>query len=131
MQNRLLKLAQYYLTKGDKDKALKYFEQALALEPDNFSSFKKYVIVIHLDLKHYELVLDKSNKALQKYPAQPILYLINGVALNQIQKPNEAIDILEAGLDYIIDDTKMESDFYNQLSISYTMLNNHGQSQII
>jgi hypothetical protein len=28
------------------------------------------------------------------------------------------------GLDYIIDDTKMEADFYNQLSKAYSLLNN-------
>ncbi|GGK30931.1 cytochrome c biosynthesis protein [Yeosuana aromativorans] len=124
----ITEIAQHYLTQGDKEKALKYFEQALALEPENFSILRT-TLLLNLDLKHYKLVLDKSNEALQKYPAQPILYLLNGVALNELQKPNEAIDILEAGLDYIIDDPKMESDVYNQLSISYTMLNNTAKAQ--
>lgn len=124
----ITEMAQQYLTQGDKEKALKYFEQALALEPENFSILRT-TLLLNLDLKHYELVLDKSKDALQKYPAQPILYLMNGIALNQLQKPNEAIAVLEAGLDYIIDDPKMESDVYSQLSISYTMLNNTAKAQ--
>ena len=75
------------------------------------------------------MAIEKCNNALQKYPAQPIIYLINGVALNEIKKPNEAISILEAGLDYIVDDSKMEADFYNQLSISYSLLNNMVKAQ--
>jgi len=58
------------------------------------------------------------------YPSQPIFYLINGVASNTLNQPKKAIEILESGLDYIVDDTKMEADFYNQLSKAYALLNN-------
>jgi predicted Zn-dependent protease len=125
----IIEIAQYYLKKGDKAKALKYYEHALALEPDNFAVLRNSLL-LYIDLKDYESAIDKCNKALQKYPAQPIVYLINGVALNQVKKPNEAIAVLEAGLDYIIDDTKMESDFYTQLSISYNMLNNQAKAKL-
>ncbi|WAC01119.1 hypothetical protein N7U66_13225 [Lacinutrix neustonica] len=52
------------------------------------------------------------------------MYLINGVALNRLDRPKEAIESLDAGLDYIIEDNKMEADFYNQLAKAYTSLNN-------
>ena len=71
----------------------------------------------------------RSDNTLKKYPSQPLLYLINGVALNNLNKPNKAIEILEIGLDYIIDDNKMESDFYKQLSIAYTQLNNTSKAK--
>jgi len=66
----------------------------------------------------------KSNEALQIYPSQPLFYLVNGVALNQLNEAQKALETLEMGLDYIIDDTKMEIDFYKQLSKAYTLLNN-------
>ena len=119
----IIQIAQYYLKKGDKAKAQIYYRQALELEPDNFGILRNSLL-LYLDLKEYNLAIEKSNDALQKYPAQPIIYLINGVAFNEVKKPNEAINILEAGLDYIIEDSKMEADFYNQLSISYSLLNN-------
>ena len=37
---------------------------------------------------------------------------------------NNAVEILETGLDYIIEDHKIESDFYKQLSKAYAGLNN-------
>ena len=58
-----------------------------------------------------------------------MFYLIQGVAQNKLVKPDKAILALETGLDYIIDDTKMESDFYKQLSISYALLNNTAKSK--
>lgn len=122
-EKTLIELGQYYLASGEKDKALKYFEEALKAEPNNFGVLRN-VMLLYIDLQQYQLALEKSNSALQKYPSQPIFYLINGVALNQLKQPKKAADILELGLDYIIDDAKMETDFYNQLGNAHTQLNN-------
>ena len=122
-EQTLLELGQYYLAKNDKVNALKNFEEVLKLKPDNFNVLKN-VLLLHLDLQHYDVALQKSNDALDKYPSQPIFYLINGVALNSLNQPEKAISNLEDGLDWIIDDVKMETDFYNQLSKAYTLLNN-------
>ena len=40
-----------------------------------------------------------------------------------------AIESLETGLDYIIEDVKMEIDFYTQLSLAYELDNNIKKSQ--
>jgi len=118
-----IELAQYYLAKGDKLKALEYFNEALKIDSDNFMVLKN-VLLLNIDLEHYNEAVSKSEDALLRYPSQPLLYLVNGVAYNKLNKPNEAIIVLEAGLDYIIEDTKMEADFYKQLSLSHTSLNN-------
>jgi tetratricopeptide (TPR) repeat protein len=116
-------LAQYYLAKNDKVKALEYFESALKLKPNSFGVLQN-VLLLYIDLKKHDLAKAKSSEALEIYPAQPILYLINGVALNALNQPKNALEVLETGLDYIIDNTKMKADFYNQLSKAYTLLNN-------
>ncbi|GAA3631158.1 hypothetical protein GCM10022397_15830 [Flavivirga jejuensis] len=124
----LTELGQYYLTKKNKEKALEYFEAALKLEANNFTLLRN-VLLLYIDLKKYNLAKEKSNEVLQKYPSQPIFYLIQGVALNQLNQPKKAVEALEIGLDYIIDDTKMETDFYSQLSKAYTLLNNTAKAK--
>lgn len=119
----LLELAQYYLKKNEKEKALKYFEDALKLENENFTILK-HILLLHIDLQQYDIAQKKSSKALEKYPAQPICYLVNAVAHNQLNKPKAAIESLEAGLDWVLDNPTMEIDFYKQLSKAYTLLNN-------
>lgn len=119
----LSEVAQYYLAKEDQVKALEYYEKALKLDSDNFILLKN-VLLLYLNLQKYDVAEQKSNEALQKYPSQPLFYLVNGVALNQLNKAQKALESLEIGLDYIIDDTKMEIDFYKQLSKAYTLLNN-------
>ena len=63
------------------------------------------------------------------YPAQPILYLIHGVTLNELNQGKKASETLEMGLDFVIDDSKMEQDFYKQLSIAYTLQNNTNKAK--
>lgn len=124
----LIEMAQYYLTQGNKNKALHYYEQALTLESDNFKVLRN-ILLLHIDLMQYEIASLKAERALEKYPSQPIIYLVNGVALNKLKKAKEALSSLEMGLDYIIDDVKMEIDFYNQMSISYALLNNETKAK--
>lgn len=119
----LIEIAQYYLAKNDKVKAIEYYTKAQDIEPDNFGILRN-IILLHIDLNEFEAAEQKSTAGLEKYPAQPVLYLINGVALNQLSNFKEALETLETGLDYIIEDTKMEADFYKQLSKAYTGLNN-------
>lgn len=119
----LIELGQYHLANNNKAAALQNFESALKLEPNNFSVLKK-VLLLYLDENKFDLANIKSTQALNNYPSQPILYLVNGVSFNALNKPQNAIDTLEIGLDYIIDDAKMEADFYTQISKAYTLLNN-------
>lgn len=119
----LLELGQYYMSRNNKEKALEYFEAALKIDHTNFNVIR-HTLLLYIDTQKYDLAEKKSAEVLQKYPSQPLFYLINGVALNKLNKPQKAITILEMGLDYIIDDPKMQTDFYIQLGSAYTMLNN-------
>jgi len=118
-----IEIAQYYLAKNDPKKAIEYYTKAQGLEPENFGILRN-IILLHIDLEEFDVAEQKSTVGLEKYPAQPVLYLINGVALNRLYKYSEAAETLETGLDYIIEDNKMEADFYKQLSKAHTGLNN-------
>ncbi len=107
-------LAKYYISKGNKVKALPYLEKALDTNPDDLELIKS-VILLQLDAANYQAVEKIAGVALDLYPSQPLLYLTYGVALNKHSKFKKAIEQLEMGVDYIIDDTKMEADFYQQL----------------
>ncbi|WP_452227195.1 tetratricopeptide repeat protein [Lacinutrix cladophorae] len=118
-----IEVAQYFLTKGEKNNALTYYEKALETAPENFGVIRN-VLLLYIDVENYSKAVEMSNEALDTYPSQPIFYLVNGVAQNKLNQPEKAIRVLETGLDYVIDDPKMEGDFYKQISISYTQLNN-------
>jgi len=121
-------LGQYYLKAGDKAKALLNFKEALKQDPNDFKLIKD-VLLLQLDIKDYKAVISDSEHALELYPAQPILYLVNGVANNNLNEHKKAIDNLEMGLDFLVDNPNMEADFYSQLSIAYKALNNISKSE--
>jgi tetratricopeptide (TPR) repeat protein len=112
-------LANYYIKKGNKSKALPYLQKALNSEPENLELIKNTSLLL-LDSGNYEGVEDVVADALELYPSQPLLYLTYGVALNKQSKFKAAIDQLELGVDYVIDDLKMEMDFYRQLGDAHT-----------
>lgn len=121
-------LGHYYLKAGDKVKALSNFKEALKQSPNDFKLIKD-VLLLQLDIKDYKAVIKDSERALQLYPAQPILYLMNAVANNNLGESKKAIDNLEMGLDFLIDNPSMEADFYSELSIAYKALNNISKSE--
>ena len=75
--------------------------------------------------KQYLELLKHSEDGIALFPAQPYLYLMNGRALNSLRKNNEALAVMEEGLDYIIEDDNLKSSFYEELSLSYKALGNN------
>jgi len=121
-------LGSYYLKAGDKVKALSNFKEALKQDPKDFKLIKD-VLLLQLDIEDYNAVVEDSERALELYPAQPILYLVNGVANNKLGEYKKAKNQLEMGLDFLIENPQMESDFYSELSIAYKGLNNISKSE--
>jgi tetratricopeptide (TPR) repeat protein len=114
------KLGTYYVEKGQKKEALNLFEKGIGLDPDNYSLLKN-TLLLQIDFKKYQDAVKLSADALEIFPAQALIYLLNGVANNGLQNADLAIESLETGMDYLLDDVKMELDFYQQLAIAYTL----------
>ena len=111
-------MGNYYLAKERKNEALKFYEKGVAGDPDNFSLLKN-TLLLQVEFEKYDAATKLSEQALEIFPAQPLLYLVNGVANIELNNPDRAIDSLELGVDYLFDDPKMEKDFYEQLSRAY------------
>ena len=73
--------------------------------------------------KHKDL-LKYSEQGLALFPAQPLVYLINGKVLNTQNKFKKALENLQNGIDFVIDNTNMEAKFYTEISKAYKGLNN-------
>jgi len=112
------KLGEFYMLKNDKELAISFFERGLSESIDNFELLKN-TLLLQLDLNRFIEAAELSKNGLEIFPAQPILYLINGISLNKLQAYHQAEEILTFGLDYLLDDPQIMGDFFEQLSISY------------
>lgn len=113
------KVGDYYLIKQRKEEALKFYEKGILSDQDNYSLVKN-TLLLQLEFKKFNEAQKLSSDALEIFPSQPLLYLLNGVARNGLQDSDAAIDSLETGIDYVFENPKMAHDFYEQLRIAYT-----------
>jgi tetratricopeptide (TPR) repeat protein len=124
-----LLLGDYYLSEGDKEKSLNFYKKGIDNAPDNYGLLKN-TILLQIEVEKYEDAIALSAFGLEIFPAQPLLYLVNGVANNELKNADQAIEILETGLDYLFDDPKMECDFYQQLTIAHTLKGNTKKAKL-
>ncbi len=106
-----------------KDKNSITFEKQAFQKNKSFKNLKT-LLEKEMQLKKYnELVID-SSEGLSLFPAQPYVYYINGKALNLTKKFKKAIESLETGLNFIVENNDLEANFYEQLSIAYLGIKN-------
>ena len=71
-----------------------------------------------------EVFFTYTESAMDLFPAQPLVYLYRGEALQKQQRYHEAIDVLEQGIDFVVDDSKLEDQFYTILADLYLIIDN-------
>ncbi|WP_282021184.1 tetratricopeptide repeat protein [Tenacibaculum aiptasiae] len=69
-------------------------------------------------------LLKYSEQGLALFPAQPLVYFMNGKALNNKSQFKKAIQSLQNGIDFVIDNNEIEAKFYLEIARAYEGLNN-------
>lgn len=92
---------------------------------NNQTTFKNLKKLLDFAIKSDVQTFHKYSKlGIDLFPAQPFVYLSRGKSLQMQKKPQEAIDVLESGFDFVIENPSLEIQFYNSLAKSYTRINN-------
>ena len=80
--------------------------------------------------KEYATLAELSGEAMEDYPAQPYFYYVNGYALNRTGNYTGAIEVLEAALDYMLDDVPLVNKIYQELVDAHTAMNNSSKANM-
>ncbi len=90
------------------------------------ATFSKLQVLLEKEYqqKDYQALLVDSGEGLELFPAQALVYLYNGIALNGLNKHKDAIIPLEEGLDYVFDKPALTKRFYKALIAAYTAIDN-------
>lgn len=121
-------LGDYFLQQNKPEKALEFYEKGIAKDSQDYALIKN-TLLLQIETGAFERSLALSESALEVYPAQALLYLLKGVSLIGLNQSADAIEALEEGVDYVIDDPKMERDFYDQLSKAYNLQGNASKAE--
>ena len=106
----------------DLDKLISDFNE----NKPSFSMLKQILEIA--EFNNSEILDNYSKLAVTLFPAQPFSYLSRAKLLLKQQQFDEAIAILEIGLDFVIENPTLEAQFYSTLAKVYSSLGNNGKA---
>ena len=111
-------IGKFYQNKKDWDNAILYFELDQKSNPNDIQT-----ALLLLEAYRQKLDFDNLSKKavalIELFPLQPDLYFYGGLANNQLKNFKKAKEILESGIDYLVDNIELEIGFDQQLSEAY------------
>ncbi len=114
-------IGKFYYTKAHWNKAIKYFEMHLKNLPEDIEALL-LLLQSFTENQQFGALAKKADDLIQLFPTQPQFYYYAGLAYNQTGNFKKAVSILEAGLDFVVDDTALEINFDIQLGEAYNGL---------
>ena len=120
--NLAKEIGKLYRNKKQLDKAIQYFEIALKNNLGTDVETNLILLQSYVENKQFEIVAKKAASLIEIYPTQPQFYFFSGLANNQLKQFKKAIEMLEMGIDYVVDDVQLETNFNLQLGEGYNGL---------
>ncbi|MEY2868557.1 MAG: hypothetical protein RIR01_1012 [Bacteroidota bacterium] len=115
-------IGKYYHNKKQWDKAVKYYQLGLkkSTTPDVESTL--LLMDVYTQSSEFDKMAKMASEMLELYPAQPQFYYYAGLAYNQLKQFKKAKEILEIGMDYVVEDITLEINYNIQLGEAYNGL---------
>ena len=104
--------------KNESYKSFLSYEKALDLGLIDFNIWNRY-LMLGLELKKYSSVCERGLRSIELYPIQPTLYLITGISFSLSNQHLKAIEVMQAGLNYVVNNIGLKADFYSYLGNSF------------
>lgn len=111
-------IGKFYHEKKMWDRAQRFYALQLKQYPDDLET-RSLVMDINAQSGAEPQAAEDAEKMIERYPLEPKYYLYAGQGYNARQLFAKAKSVLEAGLEYVIDNPEMEAAFYEQLSAAF------------
>lgn len=103
---------------------------AVQIKKENPRQNYESIISDFLAKSDFKNAATTSEEAMESFPTQPYFYFAFGLSLNKAKKHKEAIDILESGLDYLLDDVELANKMYKELVDANNALGNSSKANM-
>lgn len=120
--NVALEIGKFYHNKKEWGKAIAMYEKANA--KSELASVETNVLLLqaYTEDKQFKKVVAAAEDLLSLFPSQPQFYYYAGLGYNQLTQFKKAKDVLESGIDFLIENKPLEINFYIQLGEAYNGL---------
>ncbi|WP_115813036.1 tetratricopeptide repeat protein [Flavobacterium aquicola] len=123
-------IGKFYHNKKEWIKAIKYYEMSEKNNSEVDLETNLLWLQAYTELKQFEAVVKKATAMIDTYPAEPQFYYYSGMANNQLQLFKKAKEILEMGLDYVVENKDLEINFNIQLGEAYNGLGDTAKKEL-
>jgi tetratricopeptide (TPR) repeat protein len=115
-------VGKFYQTKKQWDSAVSYYELANKKGSEVDIETNLLLLQAYTETKQFEKLTKNAVEMIDVFPTQPQFYYYVGLGWNQLTQFKKAKEILEMGLDYLVDDLTLEINFNIQLGEAYSGL---------
>jgi tetratricopeptide (TPR) repeat protein len=119
--------ADFFIQRSKFKEALENIKKSLDIDPNSYSLWEQLILIDNQNNDSENMKTD-SEKALELFPSQPQLYVLNSIALIQLKEYEKALQTLENGQSYILDNKKLEAQFELYRAEAYYNLNNSSKA---
>ena len=116
-------IGKFFQNKQNLEKAAQFYEQNLRSAPNDLEGYF-LLYSVYIESQKFDLLAKSAEKMVESFPLQPQFYYYSGLANNQLKNYTKAKNLLETGLDFLIDDIAMEINFNIQIGEAYSGLGN-------
>lgn len=110
-----------------KKEALTQYKQALKLDESVYEVWQQIFFILS-ELNDNEELVKMTDKALELFPNQPIVYFFNGLANNALKNFEESVEMLNAGKNLVYGNNNLKIQFYSSLGDAYNSLQQFEES---
>jgi len=114
-------IGKFYQNKKDWNKAIKYYEMEESSNPTNLGN-TMLLFQAYAENQQFKQLSKKAEDMMELFPSKPEFYYYAGLANNQLKNFKKAKDILETGIDYLVENKSLEINFNIQLGEAYNGL---------
>lgn len=109
------------------EEAREQYREAVKLDNSKFLIWRQ-LLFIESELQDYGAMLSESQTAMDLFPSQPLFYFFYGAAGVRKKKYEEAIEAMETGVDLVLENDALKSQFYANLGDAYNELKQYEAS---
>ncbi len=120
-------IADFLIQKNRLQEARLNIVKALEIDPNTYHVWEQLVMIDN-QISDWENMKTDSDKAIELFPSQGLMYVLNAVAHIQLKDYENALKTLENGQTYILDNKKLEAQFELYRAEAYYNLENRDKA---
>ena len=122
-------LGKFFHSKENWPKAIHFYEMYLINNNEDIET-ALLLLEAYTETAQFDVIVKKSEMWIQLFPSQPQFYYFAGLGNNQLLAFKKAKDLLETGLDFVVENPALEINFYIQLGEAFSGLGDSNKKEM-